>query len=112
VIIGTKFGFHFKDGKQVGTETASRPEYIREAVESLLLRLQTDYIDLLYQHRVDPKVPMEDVAGTVGDLVKEGKVRFYGNDRSLNDQFPGLMLCSVYQDERLRAALQKNKFIW
>ncbi|EFH83068.1 aldo/keto reductase [Ktedonobacter racemifer] len=78
VIIGTKFGFRFKDGKQVGTETASRPEYIREAVESSLLRLQTDYIDLLYQHRVDPKVPMEDVAGTVGDLVKEGKVRFFG----------------------------------
>src|SRR3989454_4703223 len=78
VVIGTKFGFRFKDGKQVGTETASRPEYIREAVEGSLLRLQTDYIDLLYQHRVDPKVPMEEVAGTVGDLVKEGKVRFFG----------------------------------
>jgi aryl-alcohol dehydrogenase-like predicted oxidoreductase len=78
VVIGTKFGFRFKDGKQVGAETASRPEYIREAVEGSLLRLQTDYIDLLYQHRVDPKVPMEDVAGTVRDLVKEGKVRFFG----------------------------------
>jgi len=78
VVIGTKFGFRFKDGKQVGAETASRPEYIREAVEGSLLRLQTDYIDLLYQHRVDPNVPMEDVAGTVGDLVKEGKVRFFG----------------------------------
>src|SRR5438128_3435190 len=78
VVIGTKFGFRFKDGKQIGTETASRPEYIREAVEGSLLRLQTDYIDLLYQHRVDPKVPMEEVAGTVGDLVKEGKVRFFG----------------------------------
>lgn len=78
VVIGTKFGFRFKDGKQVGTETASRPEYIREAVEGSLMRLQTDYIDLLYQHRVDPKVPMEDVAGTVGDLVKEGKIRYFG----------------------------------
>jgi len=78
VVIGTKFGFRFKNGKQVGAERASRPEYIREAVEGSLERLQTDYIDLLYQHRVDPQVPMEDVAGTVGDLVKEGKVRFFG----------------------------------
>jgi len=78
VVIGTKFGFRFKDGKQVGVETASRPKHIREAVEGSLVRLQTDYIDLLYQHRVDPKVPMEDVAGTVGDLVKEGKVRYFG----------------------------------
>jgi aryl-alcohol dehydrogenase-like predicted oxidoreductase len=78
VVIGTKFGFRFKDGKQVGVETASRPEYIRQAVEGSLHRLQTDYIDLLYQHRVDPKVPMEEVAGTVGDLVKQGKVRFFG----------------------------------
>jgi aryl-alcohol dehydrogenase-like predicted oxidoreductase len=78
VVIATKFGFLFRDGKQVGTERASRPEQIREAVEGSLQRLQTDYIDLLYQHRVDPAVPMEDVAGTVGDLVKEGKVRFFG----------------------------------
>ncbi len=78
VVIGTKFGFRFKDGKQVGAERASRPESIREAVEGSLERLQTDYIDLLYQHRVDPHVPMEDVAGTVGELVKEGKVRFFG----------------------------------
>jgi len=77
-VIATKFGFLFRDGKQVGTERASRPEQIREAVEGSLQRLQTDYIDLLYQHRVDPAVPMEDVAGTVGDLVKEGKVRFFG----------------------------------
>jgi aryl-alcohol dehydrogenase-like predicted oxidoreductase len=76
--IATKFGFRFKDGKQVGNERASRPEQIRETVEGSLRRLATDYIDLLYQHRVDPAVPMEDVAGTVGDLVKEGKVRFFG----------------------------------
>jgi aryl-alcohol dehydrogenase-like predicted oxidoreductase len=78
VVIGTKFGFRFKDGKQVGTERASRPEDIREAVEGSLRRLDTDYIDLLYQHRIDPAVPIEEVAGTVGDLVKQGKVRFFG----------------------------------
>jgi aryl-alcohol dehydrogenase-like predicted oxidoreductase len=78
VVIATKFGFRFKDGKQVGIERASRPEHIREAVEGSLLRLQTDYIDLLYQHRIDPAVPIEEVAGTVGDLVKQGKVRFFG----------------------------------
>jgi len=78
VVIATKFGFRFKDGKQVGTETASQPEYIRATVEDSLSRLDTDYIDLLYQHRVDHSVPMEDVAGTVRDLVKEGKVRFFG----------------------------------
>jgi aryl-alcohol dehydrogenase-like predicted oxidoreductase len=78
VVIATKFGFRFKDGKQVGTERSSRPEHIREAVDGSLRRLSTDYIDLLYQHRIDPAVPMEDVAGTVGELVKQGKVRFFG----------------------------------
>jgi len=78
VIIATKFGFRVKDGKQVGVERASRPDDIRAAVEGSLKRLATDHIDLLYQHRVDPAVPMEDVAGTVGDLVKQGKVRFFG----------------------------------
>jgi aryl-alcohol dehydrogenase-like predicted oxidoreductase len=78
VIIATKFGFRFENGKQVGAERDSRPEQIREAVEGSLRRLGTDHIDLLYQHRVDPSVPIEEVAGTVGDLVKEGKVRFFG----------------------------------
>jgi aryl-alcohol dehydrogenase-like predicted oxidoreductase len=78
VVIATKFGFRIKDGKQVGTERTSRPEDIRKAVEGSLGRLQTDHIDLLYQHRVDPNVPMEEVAGTVGELVKQGKVRFFG----------------------------------
>ncbi|AIQ57186.1 aldo/keto reductase [Paenibacillus borealis] len=78
VILATKFGFRFKDGKQVGAERASRPEEIREAVEGSLLRMGTDYIDLLYQHRIDPAVPIEEVAGTVGDLVREGKVRYFG----------------------------------
>jgi aryl-alcohol dehydrogenase-like predicted oxidoreductase len=78
VTIATKFGFSFKDGKQVMGERNSRPENIRAAVEGSLRRLGTDHIDLLYQHRVDPAVPMEDVAGTVGELVKQGKVRFFG----------------------------------
>lgn len=78
VILATKFGFRFKDGKQVGAERASRPEEIREAVEGSLQRMGTGYIDLLYQHRIDPAVPIEEVAGTVGDLVKEGKVRYFG----------------------------------
>ncbi|MDX8443420.1 aldo/keto reductase [Mesorhizobium australafricanum] len=76
VTIATKFGFRIVDGKQAGTD--SRPEHIREVIEASLQRLGTDHIDLLYQHRVDPAVPMEDVAGTVGELVAEGKVRFFG----------------------------------
>lgn len=78
VIIATKFGFRVKDGKQVGFERTSRPDDIRAAVEGSLKRLATNHIDLLYQHRIDPAVPIEDVAGTVGDLVKQGKVRFFG----------------------------------
>ncbi len=78
VTIATKFGFRFEDGKQVPGRTDSRPEHIREAVEGSLQRLRTDHIDLLYQHRVDPDVPMEDVAGAVADLVAQGKVRFFG----------------------------------
>jgi aryl-alcohol dehydrogenase-like predicted oxidoreductase len=78
VVIATKFGFRFEGGKQLGTERASQPEHIREAVEGSLRRLGTDYIDLLYQHRIDPAVPIEEVAGTVSDLVRQGKVRFFG----------------------------------
>jgi aryl-alcohol dehydrogenase-like predicted oxidoreductase len=78
VVIATKFGSRIEGGKLVGTERDSRPQHIREAVEGSLRRLQTDHIDLLYQHRVDPAVPIEDVAGTVGELVKVGKVRFFG----------------------------------
>ena len=78
VVIATKFGFRIQDGKQVGTERDSRPEHIRAAVEGSLRRLGTDYIDLLYQHRVDPAVPMEDVARSVADLVQQGKVRYFG----------------------------------
>jgi len=76
VIIATKFGFRFEKGKIVGLD--SRPEHIREAAEASLHRLDTDYIDLFYQHRVDPAVPIEDVIGTLADLVNEGKVRYIG----------------------------------
>lgn len=76
VVIATKFGFRIENGKNVGLN--SRPEHIREAVEGSLRRLGTEYIDLLYQHRVDPAVPIEEVVGTMADLVREGKVRFLG----------------------------------
>jgi len=75
-VIATKFGFRIENGKIAGTD--SRPDHIREAAEASLRRLQTDYIDLLYQHRVDPNVPIEDVAGAVADLVRAGKVRYFG----------------------------------
>ena len=78
VVIATKFGFRIEDGKQVGTDRDSRPEHIREAVEGSLRRLNTDHVDLLYQHRIDPAVPIEDVAGAVGELVAAGKVRYFG----------------------------------
>jgi aryl-alcohol dehydrogenase-like predicted oxidoreductase len=77
VIIATKFGFKFDaNGAIIGMD--SRPGHIREAVEGSLRRLQTEHIDLLYQHRVDPAVPIEDVVGTMAELVREGKVRFLG----------------------------------
>lgn len=75
VIIATKFGFQDADTRK-GLD--SRPERIRTVVDASLKRLRTDYIDLLYQHRVDPAVPMEDVAGTVKDLIAAGKVRHFG----------------------------------
>jgi aryl-alcohol dehydrogenase-like predicted oxidoreductase len=76
VVIATKFGFKFENGTNAGVD--SRPTHIREVVEGSLRRLQTDRIDLLYQHRVDPAVPIEDVVGTMAGLVREGKVRFLG----------------------------------
>jgi aryl-alcohol dehydrogenase-like predicted oxidoreductase len=78
VTLATKFGFRIENGKQVGVERDGRPETIRKAVEGSLRRLQTDHVDLIYQHRVDRSVPMEDVAGTVRDLIREGKARFFG----------------------------------
>jgi aryl-alcohol dehydrogenase-like predicted oxidoreductase len=76
LIVATKFGFKVEGGTLGGMD--SRPSHIREAVEGSLRRLQTDYIDLLYQHRVDPAVPIEDVVGTMANLVNEGKVRYLG----------------------------------
>jgi aryl-alcohol dehydrogenase-like predicted oxidoreductase len=76
VIIATKFGFKLENGAITGTD--SRPENIRAVAEASLVSLKTDYIDLFYQHRVDPNVPIEDVAGTLADLVREGKIRHYG----------------------------------
>jgi aryl-alcohol dehydrogenase-like predicted oxidoreductase len=76
VVIATKFGFRFEGDKQVGLD--SRPAHIREVADASLKRLRTERIDLFYQHRVDPNVPIEDVAGTVQDLIREGKVKHFG----------------------------------
>jgi aryl-alcohol dehydrogenase-like predicted oxidoreductase len=76
VVIATKFGFNIVDGKQAGLN--SRPEHIREVCDASLKRLGVETIDLFYQHRVDPSVPIEDVAGTVRDLINEGKVKHFG----------------------------------
>ncbi len=76
VVIATKFGWRLEDGKSVGLD--SRPEQIRRVADGSLRRLRTDVIDLFYQHRVDPDVPVEDVAGAVGELIAAGKVRHFG----------------------------------
>jgi aryl-alcohol dehydrogenase-like predicted oxidoreductase len=76
VQIATKFGFKIENGKQAGLD--SRPEHIKEVAEASLKRLKTEVIDLFYQHRVDERVPIEDVAGAVKDLIKEGKVKHFG----------------------------------
>jgi aryl-alcohol dehydrogenase-like predicted oxidoreductase len=77
VVIATKFGFKLSpEGKQIGVD--SRPQHIKEVAEASLKRLRTDIIDLFYQHRVDPAVPIEDVAGAVKDLIREGKVKHFG----------------------------------
>jgi aryl-alcohol dehydrogenase-like predicted oxidoreductase len=76
VVIATKFGFKIENGKQAGLD--SRPAHIKEVAEASLKRLKTDVIDLFYQHRVDPDVPIEDVAGAVKDLILEGKVKHFG----------------------------------
>jgi aryl-alcohol dehydrogenase-like predicted oxidoreductase len=75
-VIATKFGFKLREGQIVGTD--SRPEHIRKVVEESLSRLETDYIDILYQHRLDPTVPIEDVVGTMSEFVRAGMVRYIG----------------------------------
>jgi aryl-alcohol dehydrogenase-like predicted oxidoreductase len=76
VVIATKFGFRIENGKQIGLD--SRPEHIKEVADASLNRLKSDVIDLFYQHRVDPNVPIEDVAGAVKDLIQQGKVKHFG----------------------------------
>jgi aryl-alcohol dehydrogenase-like predicted oxidoreductase len=76
VVIATKFGFEYQDGRTAGLN--SKPDNIRKTVEGSLGRLKIEVIDLLYQHRVDPEVPMEDVAGTIKELIMEGKVKYFG----------------------------------
>ena len=78
VVLATKFGFDLTDPANVGTALDSRPEHIREVTEASLRHLGTDHIDVLYQHRVDPDVPIEEVAGAVRELIEAGKVRFFG----------------------------------
>ncbi len=103
-IIATKFGFDIQDGKMVGV--CSRPEQIRKAVEGSLKRLKIDTIDLLYQHRVDPNVPIEDVAGTVKDLIKEGKAKYFGLSEA------GAGTIKKAHAEQAVSALQSEYSLW
>ena len=91
VVIATKFGFDF--ATRAGGVLNSRPEHIRQAAEGSLKRLNMDVIDLYYQHRVDPNVPIEDVAGTVKDLIAEGKVRLLRPVRSSSEYHPARPCC-------------------
>ena len=104
VKIATKFGWDIQGGKCVGLD--SRPETIRKAVEASLKRLRTDHIDLYYQHRVDPKVPIEEVAGTVAGLIKEGKVLHFGlSEASVNTVRKAHAVCPV-------TAVQSEYSMW
>ncbi|MBO9127624.1 MULTISPECIES: aldo/keto reductase [unclassified Rhizobium] len=104
VVIATKFGFNIVDGKMAGVN--SRPEQIRKAAEGSLKRLDVDVIDLLYQHRVDPNVPIEDVAGTVKDLIAEGKVKHFGMSE------PGAQTVRRAHAVQPVAALQNEYSLW
>lgn len=104
VVIATKFGCNIVDGKMAGVN--SRPEQIRKAAEGSLKRLGVDVIDLLYQHRVDPNVPIEDVAGTVKDLIAEGKVKHFGMSE------PGAQTVRRAHAVQPVAALQNEYSLW
>jgi aryl-alcohol dehydrogenase-like predicted oxidoreductase len=106
VVIATKFGFSFKDGKQEPGVLNSRPERIREMVEASLKRLRTDRIDLLYQHRVDPAVPIEDVAGAVKELIRAGKVKHFGLSEA------GVQVIRRAHAVQPVAALQSEYSLW
>jgi aryl-alcohol dehydrogenase-like predicted oxidoreductase len=106
VVIATKFGFKLDPdtGKQAGLD--SRPEHIKEAAEASLKRLRTDVIDLLYQHRVDPEVPIEDVAGAVKELIREGKVKHFGLSEA------GVQVIRRAHAVQPVAALQSEYSLW
>ena len=104
VVIATKFGFNIENGKMNGLD--SRPEHIREVVDASLRRLGIEVIDLLYQHRVDPEVPIEDVAGTVKDLIAAGKVRHFGLSE------PGAQTVRRAHAVQPVAALQNEYSLW
>jgi len=105
VVIATKFGFKFgPDGRQVGTD--SRPQHIKEVAEASLKRLKTDHIDLFYQHRVDTNVPIEEVAGTIKDLIQQGKVRYFGLSE------PGIQTLRRAHAVQPITALQNEYSLW
>ena len=104
VVIATKFGFNIENGKMNGLD--SRPVHIREVVDASLKRLGIEVIDLLYQHRVDPEVPIEDVAGTVKDLIAAGKVRHFGLSE------PGAQTVRRAHAVQPVAALQNEYSLW
>src|SRR3954447_15802486 len=106
VVIATKFGFSYRDGKQEPGVLTSRPERIRDMVEASLKRLRTDRIDLLYQHRVDPNVPIEDVAGTVKELIGQGKVKHFGLSEA------GVQVIRRAHVVQPVAALQSEYSVW
>ena len=106
VVIATKFGFEFDPRTRENRGVNSRPEHIRQAVEGSLKRLGTEAIDLLYQHRVDPNVPIEDVAGTVRDLIAEGKVKHFGLSE------PGVQTLRRAHSVQPVTALQNEYSLW
>ncbi len=106
VVIATKFGFRFDPQGGPSRGLDSRPQHIREVTEASLRRLNVDVIDLLYQHRVDPEVPIEDVAGTVRDLIREGKVRHFGLSE------PGVQTIRRAHAVQPVAAVQSEYSLW
>jgi aryl-alcohol dehydrogenase-like predicted oxidoreductase len=106
VVIATKFGFDIDFNSRENRGVSSRPERIKQAVEGSLKRLGVDYIDLLYQHRVDPNVPIEDVAGTVKDLTAQGKVKHFGMSE------PGVQTLRRAHAVQPVAALQNEYSLW
>ena len=106
VVIATKFGFNLMDGESESDQLNSRPDHIRRMTEDSLRRLRTDRIDLYYQHRVDPDVPIEDVAGTVKELIAEGKVSHFGLSEA------GVKTIRRAHDVQPVTALQSEYSLW